>query len=116
MLVTGSGAGGRAHEAEREGGTSHTRAWEAVCVCVEEEEEEEGVSDKRSGSGGASCWNFTWNFVFCVVSRSCFCPPSTLLCHFHLSVEPGSFMTQTDHILCSLSSLRYVSRCLPQLQ
>lgn len=37
MLVTGSGTGGRAHEAEREGGrTSHTSlgAREALCVCV----------------------------------------------------------------------------------
>lgn len=43
MLMTGSGAGGRARKVEREGsGTSHTSlgSWEALCVCMCVEEGE----------------------------------------------------------------------------
>ena len=61
-------------------------------------------------------------FVFCVLPglflRSCLCPPRLRsvisVRHFTSLVESGSFLTQTDHILCCvlpLSSLWYVSHC-----
>lgn len=98
MLVTGSGAGGRAHEAEQEGGrTSHTSLGRSVCVCVSVEEQEEVCMGGCSERGGAQVLKFY--LALCV---SLLCPSWSLFSPAFLPslTQLGYFWFV--HLLCGI--------------